>query len=229
VEVYQIERLVVGDLGVNCWIVFSGGPGNPAGDSAGNSVPYCGLIDPGEDARLIIARLESISLRPSHILLTHGHFDHIAALPDLHAAYPEAPIAIHRGDAPYLGPASLDLHRRSFFAVAGDSSYIDALWKPMPGADMELEEGDRIGPFKVLSTPGHSPGSAAFLLEDQKILFSGDTLFKGNCGRVDLPGGDWQEIEKSLRRLLALDGDITVLPGHGDSTTIAAERKTGIV
>ncbi|MDR0400662.1 MAG: MBL fold metallo-hydrolase [Treponema sp.] len=216
--VYQIVRLVVGDFRVNCWIVFSEG--------SGSSAPYCGVIDPGEDADLIVARLKTISLRPSHILLTHGHFDHSAALPDLRAAYPEASIAIHRADAPYLGPASLDLHRRSFSAAAGDSSYVDARWKAMPAADRELEEGDRIGPFTVLSLPGHSPGSAAFVLGDQNVIFSGDTLFRGNCGRVDLPGGDRREIEKSLKRLLALEGEIRVLPGHGEATTVAAERGT---
>jgi glyoxylase-like metal-dependent hydrolase (beta-lactamase superfamily II) len=215
-SVYQIERLAVGALGVNCWIVFS--------TAAGSAASYCALIDPGEEALRIIDRLKSLSLRPTHILLTHGHFDHIAALPDLHAAYPDAAVVIGRPDAPYLGPDSLDLHRRSFSAAAGDSSYIDALWKPMPCPDRELEDRDHIGPFKFLSLPGHTPGSAAFLLEDQKILFSGDTLFKGNYGRVDLPGGSPWKIKKSLELILAMDGDIQVLPGHGDPTTIAAER-----
>jgi glyoxylase-like metal-dependent hydrolase (beta-lactamase superfamily II) len=218
VKVYQIEQLVLGAIDTNCWIIaYSGSPAAPRS---------CALIDPGAEPEKIITQLTAMSLEPEHILLTHGHFDHIFALPDIHAAYPGASIGIHRRDAACLGPESLDLHRRSFSAAGGDSSYIDALWKPMPGADREFEDGDRIGPFKVLSAPGHTPGSAVFLLEEQKIMFSGDTLFKGCCGRVDLPGGNRHDIMQSLKRLLALDGDIAVLPGHGESTGIAEERST---
>jgi glyoxylase-like metal-dependent hydrolase (beta-lactamase superfamily II) len=240
-KVYRIEQLILGAADTNCWIVVYDNIHGPAGDASMTASPtasitapsatsqLCALIDPGAEPEKIIAQLTALSLRPSRILLTHGHFDHAFALPDIHAAYPQASICIHHRDVPYLGPESLDLHHRSFSAAVGttvgeDSSYIDALWKPLPGADREFEDGDCIGPFKVLSTPGHTPGSAVFLLEEQKILFSGDTLFKGGCGRVDLPGGDRREIEKSLKRLLALDGDITVLPGHGEATTIAAER-----
>lgn len=230
-KVYRIAQLILGAADTNCWIVvYDDGPAGDASTAFSTAATQpCALIDPGAEPEKIIAQLTAMALRPRHILLTHGHFDHTFALPDIHAAYPQASIGIHRRDVPYLGPESLDLHRRSFSAAVGggDLSYIDALWKPLPGADREFDDGDRIGPFKVLSSPGHTPGSAAFLLEEQKILFSGDTLFKGGCGRVDLPGGDRREIEKSLKRLLALDGDITVLPGHGEATTIAAERGTG--
>jgi glyoxylase-like metal-dependent hydrolase (beta-lactamase superfamily II) len=215
-ELYRIEQLIVGSIGANCWIAAYG-PADP--------LRRCAVIDPGEEADTIIAQLTGMSLRPAYILITHGHFDHIAALPDIHAAYPEALIAIHRADASFLGPDSLAIHRRSF-AAAGGAGLVDALWKPMPNPGQELEDGDRIGPFTVLSTPGHTPGSVVFLLEEQKIMFSGDTLFRGDCGRVDLPGGNQREIEKSLKRLLALDGDIQVLPGHGESTSIAEERGT---
>jgi glyoxylase-like metal-dependent hydrolase (beta-lactamase superfamily II) len=235
-KVYRIEQLILGAVGTNCWIIVYGpanGPANSPTDGPDSDAPRsCTLIDPGAEPEKIIAQLTAMSLEPEHILLTHGHFDHILALPDIHAAYPGASIGIHRRDSPYLGPESRDLHRRSFSAAAGDFSSInnanalDALWKSMPAADREFEDGDRIGPFKVLSSPGHTPGSAVFLLEEQKIMFSGDTLFRGNCGRVDLPGGNRHDIIQSLRRLLALDGDITVLPGHGESTSIAAERRT---
>jgi glyoxylase-like metal-dependent hydrolase (beta-lactamase superfamily II) len=218
VEKYQIKRLVLGANETNCYIVVY--------DSAGEKTPRCALIDPGDEAAVIIAQLGKMSLRPSHILLTHGHFDHIAALGEVHTAYPEAPIAIHRGDAPYLGPNCLRLHGRTLGVAKEDDAFIELQLGSVPSPNLELVDGDRVGPFKVLSVPGHTPGSAAFLLEEQNIMFSGDTLFKGTCGRVDLPGGNRRAIEESLQRLLAMDGAIQVLPGHGDSTTIAAERKT---
>jgi glyoxylase-like metal-dependent hydrolase (beta-lactamase superfamily II) len=208
-EVYRIEQLILGANGTNCWIVVYG----PAEDGS----RLCALIDPGAEPDKIIAQLTAMSLRPGHIFLTHGHFDHVLALPDIHAAYPEAPVAIHRDDMPYLGPNPPRLRGHSL-GISGGLSWL--------GSIQELKDGDRAGPFKVLSTPGHTPGSVVFLLEEQRIMFSGDTLFKGDCGRVDLPGGDQGKIERSLKRLLALDGGIAVLPGHGESTTIAAERET---
>ncbi|MDR3147722.1 MAG: MBL fold metallo-hydrolase, partial [Treponema sp.] len=188
-ELYQIQQLILGANSTNCWIVVYGPPpGNPAGDSP----RLCALIDPGAEPDTIIAQLSALALRPSHILLTHGHFDHVLALPDIHRSYPEAPIAIHRDDLPYLGPDCPHLSGHSL-----------GLGKALPGESIrELEDGDRIGPFRVLSTPGHTPGSVVFLLEEQRIMFSGDTLFKGDCGRVDLPGGDQGSIEQSLKRLL---------------------------
>ena len=217
-ELYQIEQLILGIFAVNCWIVVYGnGPAEK---------PRCALIDPGSEPDKIITRLERASLRPGHILLTHGHFDHTLALPDIHAAYPEALIAIHGDDSPHLDSEFLGSYCRSLGAGVGDSILAGTRWKDMPHPGRILQDGDTIGPFTVLSTPGHTPGSVVFLLEEQKIMFSGDTLFRGNCGRVDLPGGNRRQIEGSLARLLALDGDIQVLPGHGESTSIAAEQGT---
>jgi glyoxylase-like metal-dependent hydrolase (beta-lactamase superfamily II) len=172
---------------------------------------------------LIIARLAKLSLRPRYIVLTHAHFDHVEALPELAAAYPDAVIAIHPAEAAKLGPGSLELHRRDF-AGAGAATYVDALWKPLPEATLFLKDGDSLGPFTVLHLPGHSPGSIGLYWQEEKILLSGDTLFYAGVGRTDLPGGDWSELEQSLKRLFLLDGETKVYPGHGPATTIHRER-----
>jgi glyoxylase-like metal-dependent hydrolase (beta-lactamase superfamily II) len=220
----MIDHVVVGEIATNCWLLPLDA-GEPGPETSAGALRECLVIDPGADAGVIIARLKRRKLFPRYILLTHGHFDHIAALPDLAAAYGGEPeIAIHRDEAERLGPGSYEIHRRDFADASGNAAYVDALWKPMPPPRRLLSEGDRIGPFRVLHLPGHSPGSAGFYLEEEKLLFSGDTLFRAGIGRTDLPGGDWNRLRESLKRLFAMDGDITVYPGHGPATTLAAER-----
>lgn len=215
------ELLVVGAIATNCWIY--------AWDAPAKGIGECAVIDPGADAEAIIARLERLKLRPRYILLTHGHFDHIAALPALAAEYGDSPpiIAIHRGDSDYLGPRARQIHRTSFAAAAGNAAYVDALWEDMPAATEILDEGSVIGPFTVLHLPGHTPGSAAFYDREAKILFSGDTLFRNGFGRTDLPGGNWSQLQRSLLRVFAMGGDIRVYPGHGETTTIGEESNQG--
>jgi len=206
-----IHKLTVGELAANCLIV----PLEEGG---------CLLADPGGSAEAILARLSRLGLSPKYIVLTHTHFDHIAALPAVAASYPDARVAVHAAERNKLGPDSLELHRRDFLA-AGAAGYVDALWEPMPAASLILEEGSKLGPFTVLHLPGHSPGSIGLYCESEKTLISGDTLFNAGYGRTDLPGGDEQALLGSLRRLFAMDGDIAVYPGHGGETTIGREKK----
>jgi glyoxylase-like metal-dependent hydrolase (beta-lactamase superfamily II) len=215
----MVNQITVGELATNCWIV-------PLPRSGGN----CVLVDPGGDGDAIIARLGKLLLRPAYIALTHAHLDHIAALPDVAAAYPDAKIAIHREEASKLGPDSREVHRRDFAAV-GAAAYADAFFAvyadrgmKMPEASVLLDEGDVLGPFRVLHLPGHSPGSIGLLWEEEKILLSGDTLFRAGAGRTDLPGGSRELLNASLERLFKMEGDIRVYPGHEGTTTIGRER-----
>jgi glyoxylase-like metal-dependent hydrolase (beta-lactamase superfamily II) len=221
----SLKPLVLGAIATNCYILpldeFDGSD-TPSGDSSSRP---CAIIDPGGQAAVIIAHMKKLNLRLRYILLTHGHFDHIAAVPDLAAAFPDAEIAIHAGDAACLGPASYSVHRESFTAAAGNSSYVDNIWKDMPAPSLILKEGDKAGPFTTLHLPGHTPGSVGFYHPGHRLLFSGDTLFQDGYGRTDLPGGDWENLRQSLGRLFSLDGETRVFPGHGPATTMGEEAR----
>jgi glyoxylase-like metal-dependent hydrolase (beta-lactamase superfamily II) len=244
----KVERLVLGALAVNCWILYEELPREdrpPKAPGEKTAPRECTVIDPGDEPDLILNRLDKLGLRPRYILLTHGHFDHIGALPGLAAAFgagstgasgdragPAAPgdpggcwspeIAIHRADAPCLSAEGYGL-QRAIFSFDGDREPDRFLTMPAP--TRLLEEGDAAGPFRVLHLPGHSPGSVGFLLEKEKLLFSGDTLFRAGVGRTDFPGGDGAQLRQSLKRLFSLEGDIRVYPGHDDTTTIEREAK----
>ena len=213
----NITNLTVSAFATNCWI-YQLDERNAA------------VIDPGDEADRIISALKKSNLFPKFILLTHGHFDHIAAVPELAAAFASKPqtgdsqIAIHRLDSEYMGPEAYKAHSASVKAIMGDTSFIDVLWNNMPPPDILLEEGAAVGPFTVLHLPGHTRGSAAFWDREDGVLFTGDTLFEGTYGRTDLPGGNEDDILASLRRLFAMDGNIEVYPGHGRTTTIGRER-----
>jgi glyoxylase-like metal-dependent hydrolase (beta-lactamase superfamily II) len=242
-------NITVGDFATNCWIYPLDAPSKEGADCIGEqptkSSP-CAVIDPGEESNRIIALLEQHKLSPQYILLTHGHFDHIGAVPALVARYRDAIVAIHAADAEYLGPNSRPVHCRSLGFALGDSdfaaAYIGRIWEDMPSPGRLLAEGDNIGPFTVLHLPGHTPGSIGLWDQKAGILFSGDTLFHGGYGRTDLPGGNEKQLFASLNRLFTLDalsnesspfsegspssegGDIQVYPGHGPITSRQAAR-----
>ena len=169
-----------------------------------DSVKNCCIIDPGYDADKILTCLKENGLTAEAILLTHGHFDHVGAVKDLVA---------ETGCKVYLCAEDLSMPH---MMTAGTLYYTDTYAQ----GDVLTLAGLSI---HVLHTPGHTPGSVCLLVEN--AMFSGDTLFAGSCGRTDLPGGDWATILQSLKRLAATETDYAVYPGHGESTTLAAEKQ----
>lgn len=187
-----IKTLPLGHLEANCYVV------------ADEGTLECAVIDPGDESNTVMDYIEETKLVPRAIFLTHGHYDHTGAAAALHEET-GAPIFIHRADftdAPesyrYNGPAD------TRFWSDGDVVTVGSLR------------------FRVMETPGHSPGSVTLLCRD--ALFTGDTLFAGSCGRTDLPGGDMDAMLSSLRRLGDMPGNYEVYPGHMDATTLDIEK-----
>jgi glyoxylase-like metal-dependent hydrolase (beta-lactamase superfamily II) len=224
----HVETLVVGALSTNCYLYPLVVQQAPLDLQEGAPRQPCVVIDPGDEADLILARLDALQWQPRVILLTHGHFDHLAALPALLSNYASniegIEVAIHAADAAYLGAGAYQTHVASFMAVAGDSSYVDAFWRDLPEPTRLLADGDRIGALEVLHLPGHSQGSVAFYDRAAGLIFSGDTLFKDGFGRTDLPGGNERALITSIKRLFALDGNIVMYSGHGAASTLGAEK-----
>ena len=205
----KVRCVKVGPIQTNCYIVEDDGHGKK---------PFCAVIDPGDDAQFITGLLDR---EPSHIIITHCHFDHIGALKALKRIFPDAVIAVgehENHDPEHIAEIAVSA-LGSFFYRYGMSDSFNGLPEP----DVLLKDGDEIGPFTVLHTPGHTSGSICLYSEKDKVLFSGDTLFRHSYGRTDL-GGDENQIMQSLKRLLRLDPETTVYPGHEESTLISDER-----
>jgi glyoxylase-like metal-dependent hydrolase (beta-lactamase superfamily II) len=201
-----LETFPVGLLGCNCSIV--------ADPAAGEAI----VVDPGDDLERILSFLAGARLRAVALVHTHAHFDHVGASAEL-ARATGAPILLHAGDSPLY--AALPEQGRAFGLPVGEPGPVSRL----------LAEGDLVacgsGALEVLHTPGHTPGSLCFRMGgDRPVLFSGDTLFRRSVGRTDLWGGSTEDLLASIReKLLVLPGDLPVVPGHGDGTTIAEEAR----
>lgn len=218
----HIEHFTFNSFQTSCYLVW---------DEDGK----CAIVDPGCSSEAELARLtgfiESKGLKPECILLTHCHFDHIYGMAALAQEYT---IPVHADmnemytiqvtnphicnayglplpeEFPIIRTSATMSHRsRAAFVMDGDIIHVGSL------------------EFEVISTPGHSKGGVCFLERNEKVLFSGDTLFAGAIGRTDHPGGDYDILMKSIfERLLMLDGDTRIFPGHGSSTDISTERMT---
>ncbi len=165
----------------------------------------CVVVDPGFDAEIILEKVRAKGLTVAAILLTHGHYDHVGGVKQL-AMETDCKVYLHAGD--------LQLPSQLTLGVIPCTNH--------------FEDGEKLSlaglEILVRHTPGHSPGSVCLLCEN--VIFAGDTLFAGTCGRTDLPGGSYRQIHDSLKGLAALEGEYHVLPGHGLPTTLERERRS---
>lgn len=194
----EVKCLVVGDLTTNCYIVAS----------KKESL----VIDPGGEGERILEEIASMKTKVKLILNTHAHFDHIGANAFL-AEKLKTPVAVHQLEADYLKEPPIS-------TGAFQSSGVEP-----SEAQMVLNGSEKLffgeSEATVLLTPGHSPGSLSFLVEDS--LFCGDLIFRGSVGRTDLPGGSANQLLESLRHIAQLRGDLVIYPGHGPTTTLRKE------
>jgi len=189
-------------VGTNCYIVYD------------EATREAAVVDPGDNAPSILRAVKKENLEVKYILLTHAHFDHILAAHDI----------IRETGAKYVVPEAdvwlLKRDNMGQFRSAAEGYIEDA-------PDILAKEGTEITFGNItasyMNTPGHTPGSSVIRMGD--ALFTGDTLFRGSCGRVDFEGGNMRQMLASLKRLYELEGDYKVLPGHEGISTLEDERR----
>ena len=203
-----IDTIILGDFQTNCYCVRN------AKDST-----ECLIIDPGMEPSPLVRMLKLNDYTPVDILLTHGHIDHIGGVESIREHWPDVRVTIHKDDASMLtNPAeNLSLMAGSMVQTQPADALLDAEVMYYQAAGLR---------FKILHTPGHSPGSICLYSAQNHILFAGDTLFAGSVGRSDFPGGSHELLIEMIRqKLLILPEQTAVYTGHGPETTIGNEKK----
>lgn len=206
----NLKTVVVGLLETNCYI-------------CSNTKNEAVVIDPGFEPDKILAEIRKDNLDVKLIVITHGHFDHVSAIGDIKEVYKNAKIYIHKDDIEWYKRGK-QIARDSFGITFADMSMPDI-------NDVKyIKDGDIIElgeiSFEVMHTPGHSEGCVSLIDKKNKMVFSGDTLFKGAIGRTDLIGGNSSHIHNSIKnKLFKLNDDYKVYPGHGSFTTIGEEKQ----
>jgi len=202
----KVKQFVFNHFMENCFVVW---------DEASKEAS---VIDPGAygayEVEELVQFVEKNGLTLTHVLLTHAHIDHIAGLKQVCEHF-NIPVTLHADGLKLLGQAEVYGSVMRFDQVANMSDLRTVL----------INDGDRVGPFECRYVPGHCPGSMAFVLHEERMVFTGDALFRGSIGRTDLPGGNYDQLIKSIRtQILTLDDLYEVLPGHGDTTSVGEEK-----
>lgn len=203
----NIQRFVCNMLQENCYVVS-------------DSTHECVIIDCGayyhEERQAIVNYIRENQLMPKHLLATHGHIDHLFGINTIFDEF-GLKVEVHHADMPFASHAK----------EQAENLFGMHLQYDFPPVGKALADGDIVSfgehQLKVIETPGHSQGSAFFYCEEEKLAFSGDTLFRHSIGRTDLDGGSMFMIIQSLRMLSQLPDDVKVYPGHGGPTTIGEE------
>lgn len=202
----HIKQLVVGAIEANCYLIID------------QDSRACMIVDPGEEADKIKGSISDLNVNPLAILLTHTHYDHIGALEDIRNHY-KIPVYVGEEEQSWLGDPYYNLSSKSghpFTCKPAEYTFDTDEW-------LEIESFK----FKVVHTPGHSPGGVSFIFPDDRFVITGDALFAGSVGRTDLPGSEPEKQKPAIRQqLFTLPEDYVIFPGHRGSSTIGHEIKT---
>jgi len=210
-----IKTFTLGDYQTNCFVVTPDSADPPAAKQVGQ----CWIVDCGFEPQAMFDWIEKRGLKPVGILLTHAHADHIAGVDQALSRFGKIPISIHEAEIEFCGDPMLNL--------SGLLGMPITCTRP----DRALRDGDQLElggtRWRVLHTPGHSPGGVCFVHDESMQAIVGDTLFAGSIGRYDFPTSNGDDLRRSLQEvLMGLPDDFTIHPGHGPDTTIGRERRT---
>jgi hydroxyacylglutathione hydrolase len=202
-ESMKVEKFVTGIISTNCYLVIN------------EETKQTVVIDPAACPKYLMGHIKSEGLDIQAILLTHGHFDHIMGIDDFLKEFP-VPVYVHEGDKETINDASLN---QSSIYTSG-YTYSKASYTK-DGQILSFAGYD----FKVIHTPGHTPGGVCYYVEDEKVLFSGDTLFQNSVGRTDFVNSSTSDLVRGIKeKLYVLPDDVLVYPGHMGETTIGHEK-----
>lgn len=198
----------LGELQTNCYIIYC------------EKTKHCAIIDPGAEAQKIERKIDSLKLIPKYIALTHGHYDHIGAVPHLMQRYQNDGILLAAHEEEIAMLVNPTINYSAMFGTGISLKAPDVIFKN--GDILEISEFLKL---LVIHTPGHTSGGSCFIYDD-KALFSGDTLFLESVGRTDLYGGSFDALSNSIKKnIFTLNEDIIVFPGHGPHTSIGHEKR----
>lgn len=207
INMYSIRSYVVGLVQENCYFIS-------------NAQKETLIIDPGDQGMALVKEIRKNHLKPVAILLTHTHFDHIGGVEDIRSEF-DIPVYVHAKEQHWL-------QKPTFNGSAKYQEIPNIIVRPAEKI-IQAEGTYTVGPFTfdVLHTPGHSPGSITFSFVDERFAIVGDTLFEGSIGRTDLIDGNEAVLLQSIQeKILSLDDQTMIYPGHGNPTTVEKERAT---